>query len=342
MSKLYTADGWVNWRYLWQQGAAFTMVVGARGVGKTYGLFKMLTEGGIKFIYLRRLKTQLDACADAEGNPFKKLNSDTGDTIAPIKSKSAVRFYRTEDNNGRAVAVGECLGYGLALSTVATIRGMDFSDVDAIVFDEAVPMAGEKPVKNEFESFLNFYETVNRNRELEGREPVRAFLLGNANRLANPYFSGWGFMRIAIRMIEGRQMVYRTPDNTRMMVLLLESPISQKKSGTALYTNANESYKEMALSNAFRTDPTSIRSYKLRECLPIVSVGEIGIYRHKGTGRHYVSKTSDKTRLYAGYGIELKMFRRDYVLLKDLYLSKLIDFEDYESELVFREYFDLI
>ena len=40
MSKIYNADGWVNWDYIVNQAAAFTMVVGARGVGKSYGLMK--------------------------------------------------------------------------------------------------------------------------------------------------------------------------------------------------------------------------------------------------------------------------------------------------------------
>ena len=54
MSKIYNADGWVNWDYIVNQGAAFTMVVGARGVGKTYGLMKYNIEHDRPFIYNRR------------------------------------------------------------------------------------------------------------------------------------------------------------------------------------------------------------------------------------------------------------------------------------------------
>ena len=59
MAKVYDNNGWVNWDYLINQGSAFTMVVGARGVGKTYGLMKYCLDQGRKFIYLRRLKSQL-------------------------------------------------------------------------------------------------------------------------------------------------------------------------------------------------------------------------------------------------------------------------------------------
>lgn len=341
MSKIYTPDGWVNWSYIVDQCRAFMMVVGGRGVGKTYGLLRHCIEKGVKFIYLRRLKTQLDSCTDADGNPFKKINADMGETISPVSGKGGIRFYRTIENGGKALPSGEPLGYGLALSTVATIRGMDFSDVEVIVFDEAIPMEGERTIKKEFEAFLNFYETVNRNRELTGESAVKAILLGNANKLANPYFSGWHLMRRALNMIRGGQMVYRDKTGGLTLIMLLHSPISEKKRETSVYKIGDGGLSAMALDNAFYTDASSIRSYNLRECRHLVSVGEIGIFIHKGNGRHYVSKVVNRDHYYNGDGIELRRFNRDYILLKDLYFSKLVDFEDFESELLFREYLSL-
>ena len=71
MAKIYTEQGWINWDYIIKQNAAFNMVVGARGVGKTYGLMKYCIEHKRPFIYLRRLKSQLEQCATNSGNPFK-------------------------------------------------------------------------------------------------------------------------------------------------------------------------------------------------------------------------------------------------------------------------------
>ena len=65
MAKIYTESGWVNWDYILSQKASFVSVVGARGVGKTYGIFKKLRSEKKKFIYLRRLKSQLDQCGKA-------------------------------------------------------------------------------------------------------------------------------------------------------------------------------------------------------------------------------------------------------------------------------------
>ena len=230
----------------------------------------------------------------------------------------------------------------MALSTVANVRGIDFSDYDIIVFDEAIASEGERPIPKEFNAFLNFYETVNRNRELSGDKPVQAVLLGNANRLTNPYFSGWGFMKTALKMINGGQMVWRSGDGTRIMILLLDSPISRKKAETGLYKNASKDFVSMALDNAFRTDATNIRSMPLIEFTHLVSVGEIGIYRHKTERKYYVSFTTKDQPYYESYGIGLKMFQQDFYNLRLYYMiNKIVYFENYECELIFRELFNL-
>lgn len=335
MAKIYNKDGWVNWDYILDQTASFISVVGARGVGKTYGIFKKLISEKKKFIYLRRLKSQLDQCGKIEGNPFKKINDDLSLEIKPFSSGGIISF-RNVDKAGDIYAVG------VALSVVANIRGIDFSDYDYIVFDEFIASSGERPIKNEFSAFLNFYETVNRNRELEGKPAVKCIMLGNANTLINPYFSAWHFMKTAIRMIAGNQMVWRSADQTRMIILLLSSPISEKKKDTALYQNANEDFIQMALDNSFRTDETNIKSEPLTEYIHLVSIGEIGIYKHKAERKYYVSSTQGDKPYYDSFGIELKMFQQDYYMLRVHYMvSKNVWFESFELEIIFRELFGL-
>lgn len=335
MSKLYMETGWLNWEYIMRQDESIISVVGARGTGKTYGLFKWLIEHRRKFIYLRRLKSQLEECRKDAGNPFKKLNIDMGINIRPFPLAGSVAF-NYEDRNGDTAAVG------VALSVVANIRGVDYSDFDYIVFDEFILSDGERPIKNEFQAFLNFYETVNRNRELEGKLAVKCLMLGNANKISNPYFSGWHCMKRVLRMISGGQMVWRSDDKTRMIILLLNSPISAQKQDTVLYRNANQDFIQMALDNAFRTDETTIKSEPLKEFVHIVSVGEIGIYKHKSERRYYVSGTTCKQPYYDAFGISLKMFQLDYYMFRVYYMvNKTVTFESFECELLFRELYDL-
>ena len=329
--KIYNRDGWINWEYLCGLKKSFIMVVGPRGTRKTYGLMKYLIDKHKPFIYLRRLQSQMDICKTEAGNPFRKLNADYDYNISP-KKRSKLAEFRSEGGEGYIVAIG------VALSTVATIRGFDFSGYDYIVFDEAVPMTGEKPVKNEFEAFLNFYETVNRNRELQGSDAVKAMLLGNANQLVNPYYSGWKFTRTAIKMIRGHQMIYNTPDGSRCMVQLLDSPISKKKAETALYQNANNNFIAMAIDNTFRTDETMIGSKPLQEYNHIVSIGDIGIYKHKSKREYYVCGVTAKP-YYDDYGMSLKLFRNDFCTLRIIYMmKKIFVFDTYETEILFRTY----
>ena len=334
MSKIYTAAGWVNWDYIMMQDESIISVVGARGTGKTYGCFKWLTEHGEPFIYLRRLKSQLEECKKDAGNPFKKLNTDDGINIRPFSSGGTISF-NYDEKDGKNAAVG------VALSVVANLRGVDYSGFNYIVFDEFISSDGERPIKNEFQAFLNFYETVNRNRELEGKPAVKCIMLGNANRISNPYFTGWHCMRRVLNMIRGKQYVWRTDDRTRMIILLMDSPISARKQDTVLYQNATNDFMLMALDNAFRTDETSIKSEPLREFNHIVSIGEIGIYKHKSERRYYVSATTAQP-YYDAFGIGLKMFVQDYYMLRVYYMvNKSVTFESFESELLFREVFNL-
>lgn len=335
MGKIFENDtGWVNWDYIDEQPETFIAMVGPRGVGKTYGRFKKLIQKGEKFIYLRRLKSQLDLCAKPEGNPFRAINNDLDMHITPYSSSGIVTF-RNGDKTGDIIAVG------LALSVVANIRGIDLSDYNYIVFDEFIASIGEHPIKNEYTAFQNFYETVNRNREILGRSPVKCFMLGNANTIVNPYFSAWRFMKTCIKMVTSGQMVYRSPDKTRLNIMLLNSPISEQKRNTVLYKNASSDFMTMALDNAFRTDETKIKSEPIKEYQHIVSCGEIGIWRHKTERKYYVSSTQGQP-YYDSFGISLKMFQNDFFLLRAHYLvNKNVCFESFELEIIFRELFNL-
>ena len=338
MSKIYSESGFVNWDYLYNECRFIMAVTGSRGTGKTYGLLKYVMEHDISFLYLRRLKSQLDECvADAKSNPFAKINQDTGSDVRVERRSGKVRFTApVPDSDERRL-----IGYGAALSTMATIRGADFSSVTCIVFDEYIAMKGERPIQAEARAFKNLIETVNRNRELEGFPPVKIFMLGNANKLMNPYYLDWHFMKTALRMIRGGQMVYRTSNNNRIMIMLLKSPISERKKKTALYQETDDSFFGMAIENAFETDQTSIKAYKLTDCRHIVSIGSIGIYQTKSDGKHYISETINRTNYFVENEINLKLFQTRYTGLKTLYLYGYCVFENYDCELLFREYIGL-
>ena len=306
-----------------------SIVIGGRGIGKTYSALSFLLETGKKFLYLRNTDKQMSLCASAFGNPFKKVASDQE---RDITMKAAGEIYVVKE-------VDDVIGYGAALSTFENLRGVDLSDVEYVLFDEFIE--NRTLSFKQGSAFMNLYETINRNRELEGKPAVKVYLLGNANKLSNPYYTGWHFMKTAIKMIRGDQMVWRSSDGSRLMILLLHSPISEKKRSTTLYRNSNGDFLKMALDNAFRTDETVIKSEPLIEYGHMVSVGEIGIYKHKSERRFYVSSKTQEP-YYHDYGIELKLFQQDFAMLRIYYMvSKTMIFESYENEIIFRELFNL-
>ncbi|MBO7732845.1 MAG: phage DNA encapsidation protein, partial [Methanobrevibacter sp.] len=140
----------------------FKIIIGPRGCGKTYSVLDYMQEvssESSKFIYMRRDGTEIDSCASDYGNPFKSLNMDKGYSISPFQISKFNGFGIGND------ITAECIGYGVALSTFASMRSQDFSDVDRIFFEEFIPEKHKRKIKGEGQALLNVYETINRNRE---------------------------------------------------------------------------------------------------------------------------------------------------------------------------------
>ena len=50
-NRFYTADGWINAYDVLDNPATFCVLVGGRGIGKTFGILKAVLEREEKFIY---------------------------------------------------------------------------------------------------------------------------------------------------------------------------------------------------------------------------------------------------------------------------------------------------
>lgn len=342
---LYLPDGWVNMSALMTDTPPFVAICGGRGTGKTYGALKECIENKIRFVYMRRMQTQVDLIMKPEFQPFKKLNADLGWNIEPFKlNKYVAGFYDAGVNErGKIIPLGEPYGYMMALSTISNLRGFDLSDVDCIFLDEFIPERHERPMKDEASAFFNAYETINRNRELDGQPPLKCVMMSNANDLGNPFFLELNLVMKCEKMRE-RGLEYMEDRKRGIALVILKcSPISEQKNNTALYrlTEGTE-FKEMAISNEFAGEERGrIGSRPLGEYTAKVRVGEIVVYKHKSRREFYVSShLSGNCPTYGTGHVSLMRFRKEYLWLWREYLCNNILFESYLCEILFQRYFD--
>ena len=343
--RLFRDDGYLNMKEILQHPAIFIFIYGGRGTGKTYGALDEFRVSGHKFIYMRRLASQVDIVKRDDMQPFKSINRDKGCNIYPFPvNKYISAFYDTEiDENGKRVSTGESLGLLTSLSTFSNLRGFDASDIDYMALDEFIPEQNERPIKGEAEAAFNAYETVNRNRELTGLPPVKYLFLANANRLDNPLFMELNLVTKAEKLRkQGKEYYY---DESRRMLLidLFKSKISEEKSKTALYdlTRGTEFY-DMSIKNVFSKEERSrIGHRNIKEYRPIVSIGEITIYRHKSKAEYYVTKFKSGSPETYEAGEKGKMrFKRHHLRIWQAYIDNRVIFEEYVCEILFDNYYN--
>lgn len=345
----YTTEGYLDIHKLLQkEKATYIFIVGARGIGKTFGALKEAIDSKRKFIFMRRTQTQVDMIKSDELNPFNALRSVLGKNYKFMMkniNKNITGVYRAVFDYEKQIDViedGEPLGYIMALSTVSNIRGFDASDVDLLLYDEFIGEKHEKPISSEGTAFLNAIETISRNRELSGSKPLKVICMSNSSDLANPIFLELKLITICEKMLAKHKDYIYLPERDVSIYILHDSPISKKKKKTSLYKLAGEDsdFSKMSLENEFNKEYFGqVKSMILKEFRPVVKVGEIVIYKHKGKRLWYVTAhASGKAIEYDSSQIELKRFANDYYYLKLAYLNRHIYFESYVQQVLFEKY----
>lgn len=338
--KTYSDNGYVNVKGILEEGYPFNFLIGGRGTGKTYTTLKESKEDGQRFMLLRRTQTEADIISKPEFSVFKPLNDDLGWNVCVERiSKYNSMFYEPDGEERKII------GYTGALSTIANMRGFDASDIKRLIFDEFIPEKHVRILKNEAEALFNAYETMNRNRELKGIEPIQLVCLANSNDITNPVFEYLKLIRIADKMQKGN--CDRWTDDRRgiQLILLHRSPISKRKANTALYrlTDATN-FSAMSIDNDFRVDRSHVNPRPLKEYTPVCSVGELCIYRHKSEPRLYATTHMSGVfnKQYTLSDTDRIHYQRLYRSQWDMYISGNIDFEDVLAEKMFIKYWEMV
>lgn len=335
---IYLRSGYLDVEKILSYKIPFNFIIGGRGTGKTYGALKTAYINDIRFMLMRRTQAQCDLINKPEFNPYKTICSDLGVSI-DVKSISKYNALIYED-------LGEdleekTLGYTCALSTISNMRGFDASDVTLLLYDEFIPERHERALKNEGSAFLNAYETINRNRELQGKDALQVLCLANAFNIANAIFLELGLVGICERMQTKGQELYINKERGILIALLNKSEISKQKANTALYRITSGAYAEMALANDFSYNSTDdIKSKGLKEFKLLCTVGEISIYKHKSQRKYYVSEHRTGTAdLFKSDEVGLKRYQKKYgLILFSAYMRGNVTFENMLTKSLFELY----
>lgn len=343
MSRIYLDSGYLNLHEMLSRNLPFNFAVGGRGTGKTYGSLCECLDTRRTFLLIRRTQAQADIITRPEFSPFKRICDDRSlkITCSPVTKYNSAFYYYKDGKDGKMIPDGPPIGYSAALSTFSNIRGFDASDVDLMIFDEFIPERHERPIKNEFEALMNCYETVNRNRELQGKKPVQLLCLANANDVANPVFIGFNLVKKATEMLEKNREVYQDNGRGICLYMLQHSPISESKRNTVLYrATAGTRFAEMALDNRFSfNDMGNIGSRNLKEYTPVCAISKLCVYKHKSDNTYYVSMhKAGSPPQFSDSESDIQRFRRIYGWLWEAYMLNKITFEEYLCENLLTKY----
>lgn len=294
---LYTGQGWLNVPALAGTGAWCIVVVGKRQVGKTYGTLKYLLDNNLQFMYMRRTNDEFDVItADSELNPFTALKGEGYEIDIKKQSKMSYAVGEAEYDEDGKPTITNRRALGMTLNSISKIRGFNGSAFSDLIFDEFIPERIVVKRKAEDDAFLNALVTIGGNRELEGKPPLRVWLLANAFDITSPILAGLDLTNIVARLSTSDKEVCMT--DTGVLVALPHSDaVINKRKTTALMNHlkkTNSKFYQMAIENKFAyNNLESVRPMTLRGMKPAFNVNGVWIYWMDDL--HYYACTSPHT-----------------------------------------------
>jgi hypothetical protein len=205
-------------------------VIGARGIGKSYGWkvhpIRRFLKHGKQFIYVRRYKPELKKV------PF--YFDDVKQEFPGVEFKV----------KGRELFInGKIAGWAIPLSTWQSEKSNAYPNVETIIFDEFIREKDNSGyIPNEVPALLNLMDTVFRS-----REDVKCVCLSNAVSVVNPYFLYFDLVpNIKKRFNAYKSIVIEIPDSKDFSEQRRKTKFGSLIDGTE--------YGDMSLDNEFVND----------------------------------------------------------------------------------------
>lgn len=292
----------------------FQFYIGPRGTGKSFTCLRQEINNpmtGDKFLYLRNTKAEVQVATSPVGNAFKRINTVYGtDVIGDFSNQLGFGTFEMNDKN-------DIIGYAFGITTFAGARSIDLTDVSHMVFEEFIPEEHVPKRRARGKAFLNLYETVNRNRELEGKDAVTVYFLANAISLADEILLEMGIVNDIQNMLRNGEN-RRTIPQRGVYIEIIDAKVVDKKKDTALYRLGNTSFNNQALRADFANARLNLiqRKFNQRDYVPYISYAGITIYKSKQERHMHIAATGEtaKNNLLETETLRLRsIFRSEYI-----------------------------
>ena len=248
--KTVTIDDHYSFHDILTRNTPWSFVIGARGLGKTYGAKKNairdFIKNGNQFIYLRR--------TDVEQKTKGTFFSDIQDSFPGFEFRvngAQAECHHIGDDSKK----WEIMGFFVALSQAGGKKSVAYPRVRTIIFDEVFP-DNQQFISNEVTAFEEFYNTVDR-----WRDNTRVLFLSNAVIKANPYFAKF---KISLDEQQLKKQSIGIYCGGFIGVELADykgfsSRVSRSRFGKFL-TSFDRDYAEYSINNKFRDDSDTLLS----------------------------------------------------------------------------------
>lgn len=312
---------WYDWADTLTYDADVTMVVGARNLGKTFGMREQMLRDWIKrgerFVAVTRYKDSIAEVAQdyfgavmaASKDPMIRAWADTGPVFRTSRAGLQVRCQ--DKKKWRQI------GYFVHLSVRQASKERTFSCVRRVVMDECIIEPADRQyrhyLRDEWGNLASVMTSCGKGRE-EGHHAPQAYLLANAVDLINPWFQA---MRIYDEPKRGKS--WHKVGDVRVLLDYVAPSVeaSQDVGARMAYGTRDEAG---AWGNVFSSDRESLIEQKPRsaqyECGFIWRGRTFGVWPDSRRGLIYVTRRFAKDTGRPMYALTTEDNRVNYVTAK--------------------------
>lgn len=308
-----------DWEKTISYDAEITMVIGARGIGKTFGIRKkaiqLYLNKGYRFVEVCRYKNELDDMTRGYFDRLSKLPEFNGYYFRSDTRYGYIGKKVLEDGDKKEKIIWELICYFIPLSGSQKMKKKTFDNVRYIIFDECVLDKSDRYhhyLPHEFNTLANVVDTVSRERADTDSIKPRIFLLGNACDISNPYM-------VAFNVGVDLNFGYRWYSNKKFLLhYVKDDEYSKRKSEETVAGHMYQiSGDEIATGNIFNIGTNDFIQKKTPKSVfdfGIVYLGEkYGVWADYNIGLYFINRRIPNNTERPIFSLTLEDNRVNYI-----------------------------